>query len=783
MANEVGNDILENLPLILAGPLLHHTEPESVTVWVALKQPCQVHLTVYATTDNGTRLGAPVMAGQRTTIALGRSLHVVAVTARSEAGDCLSRDRLYAYDLNFTNEQYQTEYTLEQALRSEPFPNITVSYFQHQKPTFALPSCPQDLRIVHGSCRKPHGNGFDALVVLDCLIADAADQPDVRPHQLFLTGDQIYADDVADPLLWIASRLGDWLLGWEEPLPVGNKEPSDVVYYTPQQLPAGKRADVATRQAGFTAGSGNQPLKISSHLLSLGEFYAAYLLAWSPACWVIPFPTGRQALSDRQAIRRWDRDVEAMQQFLHTLWKVQRALANIPTYTIFDDHDVSDDWNLNQAWCLRVYGRPLGRRAVQNALLAYAVFQAWGNTPQRFEAGQAGAALLAAAQAWSDSKGTDWEAYDRIARYVGMPIADPHTGLPEFIQDGSVYVLKRHPEAIPWHYTLQSQCHEVIVLDTRTWRGYPVEEKAIAPPELLCPQAFQQQLLHPLQQTADAQIPITFVIASTNLFQLKVIDWIHHWQLRRNNVFSTDVGDAWNINDKALAKFLSTLFQQRNQVIILSGDIHYSSMVRLSHTGTLPDSSEPDSVLLQLTASALKNEEPKTQIIHTRLKQWLLPEPVRQWAGWTSPPAMVELSRGRFQRYSQTPSAPSPSAPPEWLCSLEWIPRQPSQTANWGRGLPWLLSSTAQKKMDRWRWLQPLKFWRTRWFQDGHEVVGLNNLALIQLAETEVAHGPKIIQDLYWFSSWSPIQIVYSRYESLCSPNQPPPEHRSELTS
>jgi hypothetical protein len=316
----------------------------------------------------------------------------------------------------------------------------------------------------------------------------------------------------------------------------------------------------------------------------------------------------------------------------------------------------------------------------------------------------------------------------------------------------------------------------VIVLDTRTWRGYPAAEKAIAPPMLLCPQAFQQQLLQPLQQTTEAEIPITFIIAPTNLFELQVIDWIHHWQLRRNKVFSTDVGDAWNINYDALAKFLSTLFEQRSQVVILSGDIHYSSMVRLSHTGIAPDPSEPDAVLIQLTASAWKNEETKTQIIHTRLKQWLLPEPVRQWVGWTDPPAMVELAKGRFHRNSQTKSAlqhPPPSTPPDWGCALEWIPRQPAQTADFGVVLPWLLSRAVQKKFARWRWLQPFKFWRTRWFQDGNEVVGLNNLALVQFAETEETHCQKVIQDLYWFSSWSPTQIVYSRYESQLLPNQP----------
>ena len=62
---------------------------------------------------------------------------------------------------------------------------------------------------------------------------------------------------------------------------------------------------------------------------------------------------------------------------LKTLPKVRRALANIPTYMIFDDHDVTDDWNMTLKFCNAVYNSDLGRRVVQNALVAYALCL-WG---------------------------------------------------------------------------------------------------------------------------------------------------------------------------------------------------------------------------------------------------------------------------------------------------------------------------------------------------------------------------------------------------------------------
>ncbi|WP_066384091.1 PhoD-like phosphatase [Anabaena sp. CA = ATCC 33047] len=754
--NHQTGSFVDDLPIILAGPILKHTAPESVTVLVALKQSCQVKLKVYRTTENGERLDKCLFVGRRTTAALGKYLHVVAVTAVSPIGESLTNDCIYGYDLQFTLAD-QTVLTLEQALSSNRFPTVNISYFQHQKPTFVLPpNRLEDLHIVHASCRKPHGHGFDALPIIDSLIVTTVNQPQKRPHQLFLTGDQIYGDDVASPFLWCASRLGDALLGWEEQLPL------DEIYRTPKELPPGERAAVATEVAGLTAGLHNKPGKVSSHLFSLGEYYAAYILSWSQVCWPDAFPPADRVTSKRHAIKSWQKSVKYLRQFIQTLPQVRRALANIPTYTIFDDHDVTDDWNLNQAWCLRVLGNPLGRRVVQNALLAYAVFQGWGNTPGRFKAGENGEKLLYAAVAWSHFKGQHPKTEAAIARYLGIPSSNPHTNLPNFVQEDAVFILERDAEALTWNYTIKSHCHEVIVLDTRTWRGYPANQKPIAPPMLLCPRAMQQQLLQPLQQTADNQNLTTFVIAPTNVFGLQVIDWIHHWQLKREQVFSTDVGDAWNINFPALARLLTILCEQRQKLVILTGDIHYSCVSRFSYAPIY--NSQTPSVLVQLTASALKNEELITRIIHTRLKQWLLPEKIRHWIGWNQPPNMLEIGAKQLTR-SQALTKPN------WHCVLEWIPRQSTQSFNYYTEISDLIAAKKTAKNSRWRWLEPFKFWQTRWFQDGREVVGVNNIASVHFELFE-NNNYQVIQDIYWFDAASANKIVYSRFASNLQPNQ-----------
>jgi hypothetical protein len=51
---------------------------------------------------------------------------------------------------------------------------------------------------------------------------------------------------------------------------------------------------------------------------------------------------------------------------------------------VFDDHDVSDDWNLDYGWWYGVRENETGRRVVANALAAFWAFQGWGNNPDNF---------------------------------------------------------------------------------------------------------------------------------------------------------------------------------------------------------------------------------------------------------------------------------------------------------------------------------------------------------------------------------------------------------------
>ena len=733
---------LVQLPLVIAGPILRHVQTDEVTVWLALKQPETVVLRVLETSANGSRLGRTILANRHRTVALGQNLHVLAITAMPISSEVLVPGKIYAYDLYFK----LADANLVEAIADEQN-KPKVSYFQHQLPTFTLP--PQDLnclRIVHGSCRKPHGGGRDTLSCLDNLIRDSATDPNQRPQQLFLTGDQIYGDDVADPMLWLCQGVSQLLLGWSEKLPLKQG------HILSEELPPGRRTEIARIEAGMTAMLQDKEEKAKSHLFSFGEYMAAYLLAWSPVLAPEMIPDSKTLGLSSSAAKVWQTEITETESFFRDLNTVRRGMANVPVYTICDDHDVSDDWYLNREWCDRVLGKPLGKRTVQNGLLAYALFQAWGNTPQHFRSGTSGDKLIQAATKWLSSQGQDLRAKQECDRYLGIPKNDPASKLPRYRLDEDVLVLAREPEAIPWHYTVIAASHEVILLDTRTWRGYPTgEENKINPPMLLSPFAFEQQLEQPLDNKPD-RVEATFIVLPTNLVALGIIDRIQQYELSRDRVFSTDVGDSWNFHETAFVTLLLNLCQQRQRVIVLSGDIHYSCAVRLVHWNR---HTQQTSVIVQLTSSAIKNSELATRVIHTKLKS-LLPESGDRWLGWNHSLEQTKISTPKWWRKQSHKL----QADADWQYRTEWIKRQPAHDLPWREPVnPDCVPINLKQRIVHFF---ANLFWRNRWLQEGTEVVGRNNLSLVKL---DWATTKTVIQETYWHPPWREGATVKSSYE------------------
>ena len=149
------------------------------------------------------------------------------------------------------------------------------------------------------------------LPALDTLIEEARHDIEARPQQLFLTGDQIYADDVATGFLHLLTPIGNDLLGSVERLPrkvlpdeggFDEQLPRERLPLTDEPVerlhfPAGLRKTVVMDEARLTTTDGG------NHLLSFGEFCAMHLMVWSNVLWPATLPAYGERVLARDARR------------------------------------------------------------------------------------------------------------------------------------------------------------------------------------------------------------------------------------------------------------------------------------------------------------------------------------------------------------------------------------------------------------------------------------------------------------------------------------------------
>lgn len=749
------------LPLILAGPILRRVEPTLVSVWVALSEPLHVQISLWngLVKDEGNGLinedasdtlfhtsqpillpsgGQPAVDTART-IRIGDRLHIAVVSFKLPPTDALRPNRHYSYNLTFRRQAAgvaKEDLKTLKLLQNDPIdvrPNLALGYEPGFLPSFELPPAElTDLRILHGSCRRLTQRLEDGLSWVDDLIREARlgmpdpldpAKPLVRPHQLLLTGDQIYADDMALPLLPQLIDRGRELLGDKEFLPTRWPNGTKATYWPAdaKHFPPGLRHQFITSEARFTT------VDRHSHLMSFGEFAAMYLFYWSNALWdigslkrfddiigaiaAVPDTWGamfrrseerpeddigddllkrflkllfedlkkaelRRALKDsefkdpekerdcesgdqvvrkpldpgvltheklnrqsdcerekhrkiyefalglsaedlakfRGFVKDLQDDLSGMyepvnskrkqqvEMLFKTLPKVRRALANVPTYMMLDDHEVTDDWNLNPMWCDRVYTSPLGRTILRNGLLAYALFQGWGNDPEKFERGAYAELLNLASTSFPEGASTPPQEESEAAKKLDLL----------FGLDGS-----ENPP-LKWHYSLKCARHLLVMTDNRTRRSFV---SRIGPPGNLAPEALQEQIpAGPLPAGIEVVIVVTplpvigpplfdEVIAplSYRVFDLK--SYIKHGDEELKGMPGTnpDAIEAWAFDPETFEALLKRLEPYR-RIVILSGDVHYGSSQFLSYWRK--NDAEP-ARFAQLISSGLRNVMPE----------------------------------------------------------------------------------------------------------------------------------------------------------------------------
>jgi len=563
---------------LLAGPVLRRMQSERITLWLATSQPVQWRLALFP--DKHDSQVHEIRGHCRALkVAEHYYIHLIDLPLNMP----LPADTWVGYELSYKHGADGEWINLTQEAPHLLYPGRSTLGFVIQS---------QVRSVLHGSCRKPHyarkegSSAGDGLVRADQHLLELAATPTEWPALLMMGGDQIYTDDVAGPMLVAIHRLLDELNSPAEPLPGTQLLSSHTLhrdqphYYTRDQLLPKTRANKDIRTVLFTGVK--KPVfttdSARNHLISLSEVMAMYLLVWSPIPWRYTDMTIPPEVPTEFA-ERYEAQLEAMEEFVAELDCVHRLMAHIPVAMMFDDHDITDDWNLSAEWEETAYGEPFSRRIIGNALVAYLVCQAWGNAPENF----------------SD------DMMKRCDEALQLPGEEAHEDLI------SELIAFRG-----WQYKWDTK-PALMVIDTRTnrWRSEfnPAHPSGLMDWESLS--ELQQRLLG-----HDAVL----LVSPAPMFGVKLIETIQKVFTWFGKPLMVDA-ENWMAH-RGAANTLLNLFRHGKtpqNFVILSGDVHYSFAyeVELRSKKNSPN-------IWQITSSGFRNEFPRKLLdILDRLNRWL----------------------------------------------------------------------------------------------------------------------------------------------------------------
>lgn len=551
------------LPVLLCGPILRAASQRTVNVWVATSAPVAVSGRVLqppadlsGPVASWTQLGSG-RAGPD--IQLGRRLYVTVVPIAGQ----YPAFRILAYDLEF-HAPAGYEFTDAGGLVARE----AVAYGDLPLPTFLLGGRKARLELLHGSCRKLHGPGDDAIVTADEHIASVATEANRRPAVFLFTGDQIYADDVHTELGQGVAHAGELLTGFHEFMSAAESVPAAARGRYPWQLSSARETDHDHRNRQGVLRDGNVGFTFDReiephHLMSFGEYAAMYILAWSPALW--------QVEELRQQLSGFFRPRE------QSISAIRRVMANTPSYMMMDDHELSDDVPITSRRWNQVRGNPLGRWIVANAWSSFWAFQllgaghapAWGRIGRNLRSYvQAGLRMGAASSATPEfDRARDNYSYN-VSHYDG----------------GFTYVTPTYPR--------------IVMLDTRTRRAL-----GAGPPGLLDDTALAD-LAALIRRPEGTRAPL-LLVSPAPVLGVALLESLQ--RIRGSTPVYTNDPEAWALNEDAFYRFLRALEDSGHETaVIFSGDVHYGSAVQ----GHFHDANLRDDGIrfAQLTSSALRNQ-------------------------------------------------------------------------------------------------------------------------------------------------------------------------------
>jgi len=557
---------------IVSGPFIRRVEPNGINLSVVFTTKLDLSVCFF--------IGCNALDINVSTecISLSKNLHQYFFRCSSEHR--FPQKALIHYDIVDVNGESvldEGDYSFE---KNEYRPSLVIGGIQ---------------RPMAGSCRSPKSMSMDMLVKMGEDFHQNFYDFDSRTDALFLMGDQIYADNVSDEWIQVCAQLSTKYFGADytecfpalesdKALVIAAAQPKGPVSASRWRTKEMNHWDRAwlCNQAGFTT------MFARNHLLLFSEYVISYLLTWSPELWKEVEPTS-----------------EVLKDFVKGLPLVQKLMANVPVYMIFDDHDMTDDWNINNFWETQI--EPLGKQVLCNGLVAYYLFQGWGNDPDNF----------------SHGKGLEFK--ELLNTYL------------KHLNSKGRFDLKLAHQIINkklnWSYQICFDDSAFVVMDTRTNRHLGSQYGELS--GLMTPQAIDlafKDIPKFLKQLC--------VISASPVFGFTKIESFQNFLgFFRASVTMVDRetwrGDAKELGPVESYQYLQEKLQDLNatRTVILSGDVHYG-FVKYGSIGF--ENGLPN--VWQICASALRNQPPLT-----RLTRWYL-----NWTNYWYKPSRINLGRPRL---------------------------------------------------------------------------------------------------------------------------------------
>ena len=271
---------------------------------------------------------------------------------------------------------------------------------------------------------------------------------------------------------------------------------------------------------------------------------------------------------------------------------IRQVLAVLPTCMIFDDHEITNSWNTSPDWRARALSHGLEPMLV-DGLVAYWVYQGWGNPGAQSEAGNACAALMQeAAQSGED-------ALERLRATLRKAISE---------------------EIAPrWHYDIPTM-PPILVMDVRADRPAILRDTddADAPTRIMT----RQQMSELGEWIKNHDTSTVLLVSSVPVLLPPLIGLaeyamgirpLHRTPFRPVGHLLTRLQqrvtrhmsfDHWPLFAATWRELVSLLSLRRHDIVVLSGDVHFSYAAE-AHRGLFHW--QKHASLFQLVASPFAN--------------------------------------------------------------------------------------------------------------------------------------------------------------------------------